>query len=153
MRIYLDTCCYNRPFDRQKQLLVQMETLCKIHIQDFIEAGKHTLASSFTLDFECSRIPVKSWREMVMQFIRNNTELYVDTSCQEEIETKAAEIMQTGIKFRDACHVASAIYAGCDYFITVEKRLLKYRTEEIRMVSPIQFIMETEGTEDGQTGQ
>ena len=52
--------------------------------------------------------------------------------------------MQTGVKFKDACHVASAIYAGCDYFISTDKRLLKYKTDEIKMVTPIEFVSETE---------
>ena len=62
------------------------------------------------------------------------------------IEAKAAEIMQTGVKFKDACHVASAVYAKCEYFISTDKRLLKYKSEEIKMVSPIEFIIEMEET-------
>lgn len=61
-----------------------------------------------------------------------------------EIETKAAEIMRTGVKFKDACHVASAIYAGCEYFISTDIRLLKYYTEEFKMVTPIEFVTEME---------
>lgn len=53
-------------------------------------------------------------------------------------------IMNTGVKFKDACHVASAIYAGCKYFISTDKRLLKYQTDRIRLVTPIEFIAETE---------
>ena len=62
------------------------------------------------------------------------------------IEAKAAEIMQTGVKFKDACHVASSVYAKCEYFISTDKRLLKYKSEEIKMVSPIEFIIEMEET-------
>ena len=62
------------------------------------------------------------------------------------IEAKAAEIMQTGVKFKDACHVASAVYAKCEYFISTDKRLLKYKSEAIKMVSPIEFIIEMEET-------
>ena len=32
MRIYLDNCCYNRPFDEQTQLRVRLETVMKISI-------------------------------------------------------------------------------------------------------------------------
>ena len=63
------------------------------------------------------------------------------------IEARAAEIMKTGVKFKDACHVASAIYAGCEYFISTDIRLLKYHTEEIRMVTPIEFVTEMEDGE------
>ena len=63
-----------------------------------------------------------------------------------DVEAKAAEIMQTGVKFKDACHVASAVYAKCEYFISTDKRLLKYKSEAIKMVSPIEFIIEMEET-------
>jgi len=33
MRIYLDNCCYNRPFDDQNQLSVRLETEAKLAIQ------------------------------------------------------------------------------------------------------------------------
>ena len=41
--------------------------------------------------------------------------------------------MKAGIKFKDACHISSAIYAiyaHCDYFISTDKRL--FNTELIR---------------------
>lgn len=32
----------------------------------------------------------------------------------------------------------------CSYFISTDKRLLKYQTNEIKMVIPIEFVTETE---------
>lgn len=52
--------------------------------------------------------------------------------------------MEAGVKYKDACHVASALLAGCEYLITTDKRLLKYRTEKMKMVNPIQFVDEME---------
>jgi hypothetical protein len=43
-----------------------------------------------------------------------------------------------------ATHLASAIYAKCDYFITTDDRLLKYATDKIKIVNPVQFITEEE---------
>ena len=51
---------------------------------------------------------------------------------------------RTGVKLMDACHAACAIIAGCDYFISTDKRLLKYKTTDIKMVNPIDYIMEKE---------
>lgn len=56
----------------------------------------------------------------------------------------ASEIMKAGVKFKDACHVASAIYADCEYFISTDMRLLKYASKEIKMVTPIEFVTERE---------
>ena len=33
MRVYLDNCCYNRPFDPSVQTRVQVETICKLAVQ------------------------------------------------------------------------------------------------------------------------
>ena len=33
LRLYLDNCCYNRPYDEQTQFKILMETRAKLHIQ------------------------------------------------------------------------------------------------------------------------
>ena len=43
-------------------------------------------------------------------------------------------------KNKDAYHIASAILAECDFFVTVDKRLLKYSSEEIKIISPVDFV-------------
>ena len=48
--------------------------------------------------------------------------------------------MKSGIKLKDASHTACAIMAKCDYLITTDKRLLKYRDERIKIVNPIEFV-------------
>ena len=49
--------------------------------------------------------------------------------------------MSTGIKFKDACHVASAILASADYFISTDYRLLKYVTDDIKIMNPLDFFV------------
>ena len=53
--------------------------------------------------------------------------------------------MSTGIKRKDATHLASAIFANCDYFITVDKRLLNFKTNCIKLINPIDFVKILEG--------
>ena len=72
---------------------------------------------------------------------------YVGDERADVIKPIAEEIMATGVKEKDAYHVASAIYAGCEYFISTDIRLLKYKSEKIRLVTPIEFVTETEGEE------
>ena len=55
------------------------------------------------------------------------------------------EIMETGVKYKDACHVASAILAECDYLISTDKRLLKYKSDRLKLANPIEFVGEMEG--------
>ena len=80
----------------------------------------------------------------IEDFIEHNAKFYVGTDRESIISEMATEIMMTGIKEKDAYHVASAIYAGCEYFISTDKRLLKYRTDKIKLVTPVEFVLETE---------
>jgi hypothetical protein len=43
MKIYLDNCCFNRPFDDQSQLRILLESEAKLKIQENIRAGKFEL--------------------------------------------------------------------------------------------------------------
>jgi len=41
VRIYLDNCAYNRPFDDQKSIKIQLETSAKLYIQEQIRRDKY----------------------------------------------------------------------------------------------------------------
>ena len=45
MRIYLDMCCYNRPYDDQAQTRIALESQAKLHIQSMIKEGRYDLVS------------------------------------------------------------------------------------------------------------
>lgn len=144
MRIYLDMCCYNRSYDNQTQIKISLETQAKLHIQDMIKKGRLELAASYMLRYECNQNPFEMRKQSILDFIDRNMGIFVGIERQAAIEEAAGKIMETGIKFKDACHVASAIYSKCEYFISTDKRLLKYKTNEIKMVNPMEFISEME---------
>ena len=99
------------------------------------------------MDYECSNVPSPIRKKQITEFIAKNEKLHVSHAGDKIIIRKATEIMGANVKEFDAYHVASAIYAGCEYFISVDYRLLKYKSNEIKMVSPIVFITEMEGKE------
>ena len=140
MRIYLDNCCYNRPYDDQTQIRISLEAQSKLYIQDLIREGKIELASSYMSNYECSKNPFIMRRETILSFMETYTRIYISEKSQETVETAAKEIMKTGVKFKDACHVAAAIYGACNYFITTDDRLLKYQSDQIILLSPIDFV-------------
>ena len=144
MRIYLDNCCYNRPYDDQTHLRISLETQAKLFIQEQITAGKIELVSSYVLIAENSMNRILSKRESIRDFISKHTKYYVSISHKNEIESKAAEIMLDGVKFVDACHVACAIFAGCGYFVSTDYRLVKYHSDEIKLLNPVDFLLEME---------
>lgn len=145
MRVYLDNCCYNRPYDDQSQLRISLESQAKLHVQELVKEDKLELASSYTLTYENSRNPYEMKRKTIGRFLEDYTSVFVDESYSTQVSGLAKEIMATGVKTADAHHVASAIIAKCDYFLTTDERLLKYKTDRIRIVDPVDFIQETEG--------
>ena len=58
----------------------------------------------------------------------------------EILKEKVKSIKSTGIKDKDAYHLASAILADCDYFVTVDKRLLKFSNDKIKIMNIIDFM-------------
>ncbi|MBR1657382.1 MAG: hypothetical protein IJ697_02815 [Synergistaceae bacterium] len=142
MRIYLDNCCYNRPYDDQSQIRISLETQAKLFIQKQVESGRIELVSSYVLTAENSMNRILSKQENIRNFISRNSKYYVSISHKNEIENIAAEIMLNGVKFIDACHVACAVFAECGYFLSTDYRLLKYKTDKIKLLNPIDFLLE-----------
>jgi len=65
MRIYLDNCCFNRPFDDQRQVRIRLESEAKLYIQEFILLGKVDLVWSYILDYENAANPFKERKEIL----------------------------------------------------------------------------------------
>ena len=74
LKIYLDNCCYNRPFDEVRNTEIDMEIIVK--------------------------------------------------------------------------HVACAVYAKCDVFITTDKGILKKKIDDIKILNPIDFMREVINNDD-----
>ena len=142
IRIYLDNCCYNRPYDDQSQLTVSMETQAKLWIQNMVKNKRFELATSYVLIYENSRNPHLMRRESISEYIDKFSHIYVSEKNRDSIEKLATDIMSTGVKHADACHVASAILSECDVFLTTDKRLLKYDSDKVRVMNPIDFIQQ-----------
>lgn len=147
MKIYLDNCCYNRPYDDQTQIRIHLETDAKLHIQDIIKNGELDLVTSYMLEYENGKNRFSHKRQAISDFMSTNESYYVGIERDEEAKKIAEGIMATGVKGMDALHVACAILAGSDYFITTDDRLLKYQTEKIQIVTPGEFIRRMEAVE------
>ena len=144
MKIYLDNCCFNRPYDDQTQIRISLETQAKLYVQDLVKKKKVDLVTSYVLWYENSQNPYETKRTAIGEFIQMNSIEYIDSDKADVIKAKAEEIMKTGIKMKDAYHVACAIYLSCDCFLTTDDRLLKYHTSDIQMLNPIDFIRRLE---------
>ena len=57
MRVYLDNCCYNRPFDPQTDLRIHLETVAKVRVQTLMKSGAVEYVWSDALDYELGQSP------------------------------------------------------------------------------------------------
>jgi predicted nucleic acid-binding protein len=147
LKLYLDNCCFNRPFDDQTQLKIKLEAEAKLFIQKNILTGNYRLVWSYILDFENSQNPFEQRKET----IRNWREVAsVDISENDQIVKLAEKISKTGIKPKDALHLACAIHAECEYFITTDAKILNKKVDGIKLIDPIEFIklQEDDGDDD-----
>ena len=144
IRIYLDNCCYNRPYDDQQQLRVFLETQAKLHIQQLVLEKELELVCSFILRYENDENPDISNRDSIARFFVNAS-IYVGNKNIDNIRLIASEIMKQGIKMKDAAHLACAIISECDYFITTDDKLLKkYNGSKIKIRTPITLLDDLE---------
>jgi len=140
MKIYLDNCCFNRPFDDQSHIKIYIESEAKLFIQDQIRCYKIKLIWSYILDFENSENPfeerknaIERWKKFAFKSITENKSIL---SKANELRTKF------NIKAKDALHIACAIDGKANYFITTDNFLLKRLKsfKEIIVFDPVSFI-------------
>ena len=124
MRIYLDNCCYNRPFDNQNQQRVKEETEVIFSIINSTRNGENIILGSDTLILEMAQIKdAKKQRDVLTLYSKTATETI---EMSEKIETLADDIMsQSSIHRMDALHLASAIIGCADIFLTVDDKLIR----------------------------
>lgn len=122
MLIYLDNCCFNRPFDDQTQIKIRLETEAKLVIQDRIKSGDYSLSWSYILDYENSENPFPERRETIQIWKKFAS---VDTDESDPLRGMAESLYIMGLKAKDALHIACAIIMECDYYITTDGFLIK----------------------------
>jgi predicted nucleic acid-binding protein len=139
IKVYLDNCSYNRPFDDQSQVKVALETEAKRYIQQLIVEKTIDLTYSYVNRFENDDNPHTARQNSIKEFFKNAV-VYIDSNHAEKAEKIAASIMKSGVKPKDALHLACAIEGCCDYFITTDKPLLKYQSQSIVLCNPVVFL-------------
>lgn len=122
MRIYLDLCCFNRPYDDQTQVRIRLETEAKVLLQQKVKDAECDLVWSATLDFECSNNPYEEHRHAIHQWrILAVSVIMADHS----VVSKAVDLASQGIGHYDALHVASAMEGKAELFVTTDDHLIK----------------------------
>ena len=141
MKVYLDNCCFNRPYDDQSYFRIRLEAEAKLKIQEEVRNKAFQLVWSYILDYENSKNPFRERKEQIAKWRIYAVEDVVESR---EVLGSASMLQKQGIKKIDSLHIACAIHAGADYFLTTDDGVLKKATliQGINVTDPIGFIKE-----------
>lgn len=147
MKIHLDNCCLNRPFDDLSQDRVYLEAEAILAILTRCDKGEWQLLGSGIIELELSKLTNPERLEQVQALYSIANKRINMTS---EIENRAAFFQQQGIKPFDSFHLASAEIGGADVFLTTDDRLLRAASRidlKMKVAGPVPWFMEV--TNDG----
>ena len=141
MLIYLDNCCFNRPFDDQSQVRVLLETEAKLVVQERIRSGSIQLAWSYIMDFENDANPFEDRRCSISQWQKLAA---IDISESPEVVARAEAISRFGVKAKDSLHLSCAIEAQCSIFLSTDKGILNKANliPELAILNPVDYDFE-----------
>lgn len=144
MKIYLDTCCLNRPFDDQRQPRIRLES----------EAVTLILERAYHHEWEWLGSDILLHElEQIGDIERRERTLFLAKQCHQVIEVnskilnRAEELESSGFNGYDAIHLASAESAKVDVFLTTDDQLQKLADREKNQISfivinPVQWLEE-----------
>ena len=144
MKVYLDVCCFNRPFDDYAQDRVRLESEAVLTILEHAQSRMWALIGSEVIDIEISKIldddlrcKVNILTGMKQKFITVNN----------DVEIRAKELEKLGFKSFDALHIACAEKGDADILLTTDdiflsKALQSRNILKVRVENPLRWLME-----------
>jgi predicted nucleic acid-binding protein len=148
MKIYMDVCCFCRPFDDQLVPRIRYESEAIIAILNRCELDWDLVWSS-AITYEISKILDHQKKHYLTSFAaKTKINILVDKNVKE----RAAVFMGWGIKALDALHVACAERAGATILLTTDdtlKNIMSHHSDtiSIQIVNPAQWYEEVTGNE------
>jgi predicted nucleic acid-binding protein len=144
MKIYLDVCCLNRPFDDQTQDRIHLEAEAILSILNHSQTAGWSVIGSDAIDYEISKMPDNDKRLMV-QILSTMHDAHVKVDAG--VERRAVELKRAGLKPMDALHVACAEKGKAEILLTTDDNLLSkalknQRTLKVKVVNPLRWVME-----------
>ena len=136
MKVYLDACCLNRPFDDQRQPRIRLEAeaisliLQKLHQREWEWIGSEVLVYELEQTVDVER------RERLLLLAGQSHQVVEIT---EKILNRAEKLEASGFDSYDAIHLASAEQANVDVFLTTDDNIQKVASRKKEVFS---FVVE-----------
>jgi hypothetical protein len=146
VKIYLDTCCLNRPFDDQSQERVRLESEAVLLILARVQEGTWDWLSSDVVNDEIDQIPDPERRERThsLVFHADRTLSLTDKGIE-----RAKELVKLGFGGMDALHLACAESEQVDIFLTTDDKLQRRATRltnqlQVSVSNPLNWLLAQE---------
>lgn len=116
-----------------------LESKAKLKIQESVRSGEIELVWSYILDFEKTKNPFRERREQIKNW---HTYAVEDVDESEEIVQRAEAMVADGIGVLDALHLACAVEAKADYFLTTDDGIMEKHANirGVKVTAPVGFI-------------
>jgi len=142
MKLYLDNSFLNRPFDNPNVVQNRLEAEILFLILRLVRERKVILVNSAMIEYENSLNPFPERKAFIKEFLKNSK---IYQNVDEEIYFEAKRIVKKfKIKPIDALHLATAIKAKVDYFITCDYNLVRKFKGKLKVITPLNFLREYE---------
>ena len=146
VRVYLDVCCLQRPFDDQRQARIHLEAEAVKLILARIENGELLWFSSDVVDDEISQ-NTDADRALKAQMLAKHASFRINLT-ENEI-ARGRELEELGFAAFDALHLACAESGAIDVFLTTDDKLLKRTTRfagqlAILVENPLKWLQDIE---------
>jgi len=145
MKIYLDTCCLNRPFDDQRQPRIRLEAEAVTLILEKIRKREWNWVGSEVLIYEIEQTMNAERKERLL-LLAGEANQTVEIS--PKITERAEALSSLGFDEYDAFHLASAENAKVDVFLTTDDPLQtianrnKKRLPSLIVSNPVKWLEE-----------
>ena len=143
LTLYLDNCCYNRPYDDQTQDRIHIESEAVLAVLRACESGYVTILSSPVVRMEIDKFSNEDKRTKVLSLY---SLAEPDIPFTDEIKKRAEELRsKSSIRLMDSLHVATAEAGNVDAMLTTDDKLIKAcaRLElKVRVMNPVYFVLE-----------
>ncbi len=144
MKVYLDTCCLNRPFDDQRQPRVRLESEAVTLILEKTHQREWEWVGSDALIYEIEQNTDMERKERLILLAKKTSQYIAIT---DRILEQAEKLELLGFDEFDAVHLASAESANVDIFLTTDDNLQKTANQNkdrlsFLVINPVKWLEE-----------
>lgn len=143
VKIYLDVCCLNRPFDDQTQERIRLEAEAILLILTQNQKDEIIWVSSEIVTLEVRQNPDAEGVRRVNLLLQSAQQEIVFGTAE---QLRATELEALGFHAFDAMHLACAESGQVDCFLTTDDKLLRRaqrfaRHLKIKVENPIHYLL------------